>query len=62
MTELRRSNARTDRTYIMPDGSAFWTPDGITRRWYDSAGAAQRAGAPKVLVYVHPPRPRNSPG
>ncbi len=27
---------RTDTIYVTPDGSAFFTPDGEGRIWYDS--------------------------
>lgn len=36
-----RSWQRNDTIYVTPDGSAFFTPDGEGRIWYDSAEEAK---------------------
>lgn len=35
-----RSWQRDDVIYLMPDGSAFFTPDGEGRLWYDTEDEA----------------------
>ena len=33
---MTRSEQQADYAYILPDGQAFYTPDGEGRIWYDS--------------------------
>ncbi|WJN62692.1 hypothetical protein [Streptomyces phage phiScoe10] len=36
MTVITRENQEADVLYVLPDGTAFVTPDGLGRYWYDS--------------------------
>ena len=40
MSGLRRDQQETEVIYVLPDGSAFTTPDGEGRYWFDSKEAA----------------------
>lgn len=38
---ITRDNQEPDVLYVLPDGSAFVTPDGEGRYWYDSEEEAE---------------------
>lgn len=48
-----RSWQRTDTVYVTPDGSAFFTPDGEGRIWYDSEEEAMGPEGPGLVRVRH---------
>lgn len=40
MAEITRDNQVPDVIYVLPDGTAFVTPDGLGRYWYDTEDEA----------------------
>jgi hypothetical protein len=51
---IARPGLETEKVYVNPDGSAFWTPDGVGCFFYDSEDEAlAAAGSPDDWDVVH---------
>lgn len=49
---IDRDNQEADVLYVLPDGTAFVTPDGVGRYWYDDEDEAALDYDVERTVYV----------